>query len=92
MAVIVIRGRAKATGSTGLASLRGAVSDVGRRAVALAAAAVMAGAVGAALLQLVGQLLSFPAPVAVIGITVVAAALLNSLRRHLRRRNRTADR
>jgi hypothetical protein len=64
------------------------VSDVGRRAVALAAAAVMAGVVGAALLQLVGQLLSFPAPVAVIGIMVVAVALLSSLRR----RNRTADR
>jgi hypothetical protein len=92
MAVIVIRGRAKATGSTGLASWRGAVSEVGRRAVAFAAAAVMAGAVGAALLQLVGQLLSFPAPVAVTGITVMAAALLSSLRGQLRRRNRTADR
>jgi hypothetical protein len=92
MAVIVIRGRAKGTGSTGPASLRGPVSDVSRRAVAFTAAAVMVGAVGAALLQLVGQLLSFPAPVAVTGITVMAAALLTSLRRQLRRRSRTADR
>jgi hypothetical protein len=37
-------------------------------------------------------LLSFPAPVAVTGITVMAAALLSSLRGQLRRRNRTADR
>ena len=88
MAVIVIRGRAKGTGSTGPASLRGAVSNVSRRAVAFTAAAVMVGAAGAALLQLVGQLLSFPAPVAVTGITVMAAALLTSLRR----RSRIADR
>jgi hypothetical protein len=86
MAVIAIRGRAKATRLTGSASLRAHVSSTARRAVAFAAAAVMAGAVGAALLQLVGQLLGFPAPVAVIGITVMAAALLNSLRRHRRTR------
>ena len=45
------------------------------------AAAVMVCAVGAALLQLVVQLLGFPAPVAVTGITVLAVALLSSLRR-----------
>jgi hypothetical protein len=86
MAVIVIRGRAKATGLAGLARWRATVSDAGRRAVACAAAAVMAGLAGAVLLQLVAQLLSFPAPVAITGITVVTAALLNSLRRHLRAR------
>jgi hypothetical protein len=45
-------------------------------------------AVGAALLQLVAQILSFPAPVAVTAITLIAAALLKSLRRHLRTRAR----
>ena len=52
--------------------------------VALAAGAILVGAVGAVLFQLVAQMLSFPAPVAVIGITVMAAALLSSLRRHRR--------
>lgn len=84
MAAIAIRGRAKTTGLTGRASLRAQVIGVARRVVAFAAAAVMVGAVGAALVQLVVQLLGFPAPVAVIGITVMAAALLNSLRGHLR--------
>jgi hypothetical protein len=41
-------------------------------------------AVGAALFQLVAELVSFPAPIAVTAITVMAAALLNSLRRHIR--------
>ena len=88
MAVIVIRENAKAARLTGLASLRATVSGVVRRAMACAAAAVMICAVGAALLQLVAQMLSFSAPIAVTGITVVAAALLNSLRRHLRTRVR----
>jgi hypothetical protein len=86
MAVIAIRGRARATGLTGSGSWRARVSGTARRAVAFAAAAVMVGAVGAALVQLVGQLLGFPAPVAVIAITAMAAALLNSLRRHRRTR------
>ena len=54
--------------------------------MACAAATVMVCAVGAALLQLVTQMLSFSAPIAVTGITVMAAALLNALRRHLRAR------
>jgi len=86
MAVIVIRGNAKATWLTGLASLRAQASGVVRRAMARAAAAVMVCAVGAVLIQLVAQMLSFSAPIAVTGITVMAAALLNSLRRHLRAR------
>ena len=86
MAVIVIRGNAKATRLTGLASLRARASGVVRRAMACAAAAVMVCAVGAALLQLVDQMLSFPVPIAVTGITVMAAALVKALRRHLRTR------
>ena len=88
MAVIVIRGNAKATGLTGLASLRSRASGVVRRAIACAAAAVMVCAVGAALLQLVDQMLSFPAPIAVTGITVMAAALVKALRRTAGRRRR----
>ena len=84
MAVIVIRGNAKATWLTGLASLRARASGVVRRAMACAAAAVMVCAVGAALLQLVDQMLSFPVPIAVTGITVMAVALVKALRRHLR--------
>jgi hypothetical protein len=53
-------------------------------AIAIGGRAKATGAVGAALLQLVVQMLGFPAPVAVIGMTVMAAALLISLRRHLR--------
>ena len=83
MAAIVIRGNAKATWLNGLASLRAKASAVVRRAMACAAAAVM---VGAALLQLVAQMLGFSAPIAVTEITVMAAALLNSLRRYLRTR------
>ena len=84
MAVIALRGRARTTGLTGRPGLRAKTIGVARRVVAFAAAAVMVGAVGAALVQLVVQLLGFPAPVAVTGITVMAAALLNSLRGHLR--------
>ena len=42
------------------------------------------GAIGAALLQLVAQILSFPTPIAVTGITLIAVTLLNSVRRRLR--------
>jgi hypothetical protein len=84
MAVMVIRGNAKAAWLTGLASLRARASGVVRRAIAWAAAAVMICAVGAALLQLVDQMLSFPAPIAVTGITVTAAALVKALHRQLR--------
>jgi hypothetical protein len=38
------------------------------------------------LLQLVAQMLSFSAPIAVTGIIMMAVVLLNSLRRHLRTR------
>jgi hypothetical protein len=62
-----------------------------RRATAGAAAAVMVCAAGAALLQLAAQILSFPVPIAVTGLTVMAAALLNSLRLHLRTQARHRD-
>jgi hypothetical protein len=84
MTVIVIRKDAKAARLTGMAGVRAQARDLGRRAMAYAAAAVMAGAVGVALLQLVAEILSFPAPIAVTAITLMAAALLTSLRRHLR--------
>lgn len=86
MAAIVIRGNAKATGPAGTARLRAKACGMVQRATTYTAAAVMVCAAGAALLQLAVQILSFPAPIAVTGITVMAAALLNSLRRHLRTR------
>src|SRR5262249_31981874 len=84
MTAIVIRENAKATWLTGMAGLRARACDVVQRAMACAAATVMVCAVGVALLQLVIQVLSFPAPVAVPAITLMAAILLNALRRHLR--------
>jgi len=84
MAVMAVRGNAKATALTGLARVRARASGGVRRTIACAAVAVMVCAVGAALLQLVDQMLSFPAPIAVTGITVMAVALVKALRRHLR--------
>jgi membrane protein implicated in regulation of membrane protease activity len=81
MAAIVIRQNAKAAWLIGIAGLRAKAPEMLRRAMNCAAATVLACAVGAALLQLVAELLSFPAPIAVTAITVMAAALLNSLRR-----------
>jgi hypothetical protein len=84
MAAMVIRGNAKAAWLAGLASLRARASGVVWRLIACAAAAVLVCAVGAALVQVVAQMLSLSVPMAVTGITVIAAALVNSLRRHLR--------
>lgn len=86
MAAIVIRRNAKATEPAGLARLRARACGMVQRAMTYMAAAVMVCAAGAALLQLAVQILSFPAPIAVPGITVMAAASLNSLRRRLRTR------
>lgn len=83
MAAIVIRGNAKATGPAVMARLRAKACGTFQRATAYMAAAVMVCAAGAALLQLAVQMLSFPAPIAVTGISVMAVALLNSLRRYL---------
>ena len=89
MAAIVITENAKATWLTGLA---GQARDVGQRAMAYAAAMVMICAVGAALLQLAAQILTFPAPIAAAATTLMAAALLTSLRRHLRTQGRAPAR
>lgn len=83
MAVIVIRGTARAAWLTGLAGLCARARDVARRAMACTAAAVMICAVGAALLQLAAEIVSFPAPVAAAGITVITAAMLPVLCRGL---------
>ena len=84
MIAIVIREDAKATWPTGMAGVRVRACDMVHRAMACAAATIMVCAVGVALLQLVAQILSFPAPIAVTAITLMAAALLNSLRSRLR--------
>ena len=86
MAAIVIRENAKATGLTGRAGVRAKARTMVQRAMAYAAATIMMCAVAAVLFQLVVQILSFPVPIAVTAMTLMAAVLLNSLRRH---RNRT---
>lgn len=86
MAAIAIRENAKTAWPAGRAGGRATARGMARRAMDCAAATVLACAVGAALLQLAAELASFPAPVAVTAITVMAAALLNSLRRHIRTR------
>ncbi len=83
MAAIGIRGTARVAWLTGLTSLRARAWDMARRATGYVAAAVMVCAVGAALLQLAAQILSFSAPIAVTGITVMTAAALNLLRRRV---------
>ena len=84
MTAIVIRENAKATWLAGPAGVRARACDLVQRAMACAAATVMVSALGVALLQLVIQVLSFPAVIAVPAITLMAAALLSSLRRRLR--------
>jgi hypothetical protein len=84
MAAIVIRGNAKARWLAGLAGVRATACDMGQRAMACAAATILIGAVAAALAQLAAELLGFPAPIAVTAMTLMAAALLTSLCRHLR--------
>ena len=79
MTTIAIRDNAKAAWLTGITGVRAKARAMVRRALDCAAATVLACTVGAALFQLVAELASFPAP-----ITVIAAALLNSLRRHIR--------
>lgn len=74
MAAIGIRGTARVAWLTGLASLRARAWDMAQRATGYVAGAVMVCAVGAALLQLAVQILSFSAPIAVTGITVMTAA------------------
>jgi hypothetical protein len=84
MAAIIIGQNAKTAWLTGIAGVRAKAREMVRRAMDRAAAAILICAVGAALLQLVAELLSFPAPIAVTAITLMTAILLNSLRRHLR--------
>lgn len=59
-----------------------------QRGLAYAAAAVMICAVCAAVLQLAAQILSFSSAIGVTVITLIAAALLISLRRRMRTRAR----
>ena len=84
MAVTVIRGNTRPAWLSGLAAVPAAASGLVQRAIAGAAAMILTCAVGAALLQLAAEILSFPAPIAVPAMTLMAAVLLNSLRRHLR--------
>jgi len=82
MAAVVIRDNAKAISLTGLAGVRAKTYHMVQRAMACAAATVLICAVAAALVQLAAELLSLPAPIMVTAMTLMAAALLNSLCRH----------
>jgi len=84
MAAIVIRQNAKATWLTGRAGVYAQARGIVQRGMAYAAAAVLVCAVGAALLQVVAEILSVPAPIAVTALTLIAVRALNSLRRHIR--------
>ena len=85
MAAIVVRENAKAVWLTSAVGVRVTPGGMVRRVMDCAAAFVLLSAVGAALVQLAVELVGLPAPIAVPAITVLAAALLNSLRRHRRR-------
>jgi hypothetical protein len=84
MTAIVIRDTAKATSLAGLAGVRPKARDMVQRAMARAAATILICAVAAALAQLAAELLSFPAPIAVTAMTLMAVALLRPLCRRLR--------
>ena len=84
MTAILIRGTAKATWIDGLAGVRPKARAMVHRAMARVAATILICAVAAALAQLAAEFLSFPAPIAVTAMTVMAAALLHSLCRRLR--------
>jgi hypothetical protein len=81
MAAIIVRENAKATGLTAPAGVRAQACGTVQRVLGCAAATIMICAVGAALVQLAAEILSFPAPIAVTAMTLMAAALLKSLRR-----------
>jgi hypothetical protein len=83
MSAIVVSHNAKAPWLSGVAGLCTQVRDMARRALGYAAATVLICAVGAAVAQLVIEILSFPAPIASTAITLIAVALVNSPRQHL---------
>jgi hypothetical protein len=83
MAAIVVGHDAKATWLTGVAGACTKAREMVRRALSYAAAAVLICAVGAALAQLVAEILSFAVPIAGTAITLIAVALLHWLHRHL---------
>jgi hypothetical protein len=83
MTAITVSQNTRATWLTRLAGVCAPARDVVRQAIGYAAATVLIGAVGAAMLQLVAEILSFPTPIAVIALTLMALALFHRLRRDL---------
>lgn len=84
MTAIVLRDNAKATCLAGLAGVRQKACDMVQRAMFCVAAMILVCAIVAAVAQLAAELVSFPAPIAITAMTLMAAALLDSLCRHLR--------
>jgi hypothetical protein len=81
MAAIMIRTHARATWLARLIKVRAKAYQQARRAMVCVAAAILICAVGAALAELAAQLLSICVPAGVSAVTVLAAAVLRSLRR-----------
>jgi hypothetical protein len=81
MAAIAVSQNVTATWLAGIAGVGTKARDIAFRAVGYAAATVLICAAGAAVAQLVAEILSFPAPLAITTIALMAAALLHSLRR-----------
>jgi len=84
MTAILIRDNAKATWLAGLTGVRARARDMVQRAMFCAAATILICAIAAAVAQLAAELLAFPAPIAVTAMTLMAAAVLDLLGRHLR--------
>ena len=83
MAAIIIRQNAKATWLTAMAGVCAKACAIVQRAMACAAATIMICAVGAAS-PAGGRDPQLSCSIAVTAMTLMAAALLQSLRRHLR--------
>jgi hypothetical protein len=81
MAAIMIRTHARATWLARLVKVCAKAYQQAQRGMACVAAAILICAVGAALAELAAQLLSISVPAGVAAITVLAAAVLRSLRR-----------
>jgi hypothetical protein len=89
MAAIMIGAHARATWRASLAAVRAKAYQRAQRGVECAAAAILICAAGAALAELAAEILSICVPAGAAALTVLAAAVLRSLRRARTVRTRT---
>ena len=81
MAAIMIGAHARATWRASVAAARAKAYQRAQRGVECAAAAILICAAGAALAELAAEMLSICVPAGAAALTVLAAAVLRSLRR-----------